>query len=180
MSTHIIIDGYNLTGREDGAGSLKGPGVDSLGHIDLDGARSRLIERLKSYRKIRRVRVTVVFDGAGSGSLSRSTENRSGIKVVYSREGEDADTVIRDMVRATPGVTVVTSDRSVSSYVEARGGVAVGTDEFLDLLYMAEYEDVKGAAPDDEWDEPVSGKKKGPSKRPPKDKRRKLRKLKKL
>jgi hypothetical protein len=63
---------------------------------------------------------------------------------------------------------------------EAQGAVTLSSGQFTGLLEAAEYEDTKGLEPGDEEYEPPGGKKKGPSKRPPKEERKKLNRIKKL
>ncbi len=174
MPVRLVIDGYNLIKADTAEADYV--------HNDLEGARGRLIERLKVYIRLKRTRVTVVFDGTASGRLARGSESFAGIKVIFSRGGEEADAVIKGLVRDKgASLTVVTSDHDLGSYAEARGAVLISSAEFLDILDMAEYEDVKGVSPEDEDGEvPGFGKKKGPSRRPPKQTRKKRNRLKKL
>ncbi len=174
MPVRLVIDGYNL---------IKADTVEAdYVHNDLEGARGRLIERLKVYKRLKHTKVTVVFDGTASGRLTSGKENHAGVEVVFSRGGEEADTVIKRLARDKgASLTVVTSDHDLGSYAEARGAVLISSAEFLDILDMAEYEDVKGVSPEDEeGEEPGFGKKKGPSRRPPKQARKKRNRLKKL
>jgi hypothetical protein len=174
MPVRLVIDGYNLV-RADSAEA-------DYVHNDLEGARSRLIDRLKIYKRLKHGRLTLVFDGTASGRLSSGKENHAGVEVLFSKGGEDADTVIKRLVREKgASLTVVTSDHALGSYVETHGAVVISSAEFLDILDMAEYEDVKGVSPEDEeGEEPGFGKKKGPSRRPAKQARKKRNRLKKL
>ncbi|MFQ5735498.1 MAG: NYN domain-containing protein, partial [Thermodesulfobacteriota bacterium] len=90
MAPRLIIDGYNLIA------SGTGGGLD-----DIEERRDALIEGLSVYRRLRRVKVTVVFDGTHSGNLTGGSENRGGVRVLFSREGQEADTVIKALVRET-------------------------------------------------------------------------------
>ncbi len=168
MAVHLVIDGYNLIGAAEGHGG------------DIEAGRDRLIESLVIYRRLRRAKVTVVFDGTHSGRLTGGSETRNGVRVLFSRGGQEADAVIKGLVgEGGDGLTVVTSDRDVALYAEARGAVAVSSSEFLGLLDDALYESYKGASPEDDGED-GGNRKKGPSKRPPKDERRKRNRLKKL
>lgn len=170
MSASLVIDGYNLIG----AFSY------NPFHGDMESSRAALIERLKVYKRLKRIKVTVVFDGRYSGRLARGEENMAGVKVVFSRDGEDADTVIKGIIREKGGgVTVVTSDSELASYARAHKAVAVSSGEFLRLLDDAVYEDLKGVSPEEEQEALKTGKK-GPSKRPSREIRKKLNRLKKL
>ena len=174
MALQLVIDGYNLI-RAD-------PGEAEHPLSDLEGSRNRLIERLKVYRRHKRVKITVVFDGIHSGRLSGDKQNHAGVSVTFSRSGEDADTVIKELCRIRgSSLTVVTTDHDLASYAEANGAVVIKSSEFLELLEMVEYQDLKGVdMEDEEADEPTFGKKKGPAKRQPKQERKKRNRIKKL
>lgn len=169
--TNLAIDGYNL---------IQFRGGPSFG--DMEGEREALLDQLKVYRKLRRVKVTVVFDGASSPGLGRNKERVSGIDVVYSSPGEEADDILKEMASEKgEGLTVVTSDRDVADFAESRGSVVLSSPEFDELLQGALFEELKGVTPEDEEeDEDTFGRKKGPSKRAPKKDRKKKRRKKKL
>ena len=169
MALRIVIDGNNLICVEEGE------------FFDMDDARSSLAERLAAYKRLKRARVTVVFDGKGSIGLQRTKELRRGVELIYSRAGEEADSVIKEMARALgPGITVVTSDRELASYAEGKGSVVIDSAEFSGLLHMAAYEELKGLEPGDEEPPNPGGAKKGPAYKPSKKERQKRQRLKKL
>ncbi|MEK7773980.1 MAG: NYN domain-containing protein [Deltaproteobacteria bacterium] len=168
MALHLVIDGYNLLGASP---------HDAF--RDIEAERERLIDALAAYRRLKGVKLTAVFDGTNSKRLTRSREMRSGVEVIFSRDGEEADRILKDLARnKKSSVTIVTSDRDVASCAESNGAVTVGSDEFRYLLDAALYEDVKGVKAQDE--EETARDKKGPSKREPKAVRRKMNRLKKL
>lgn len=167
MSHRIIIDGYNLLGF----------GADVF--RDIEAERDGLVSRLLVYKKVRRVKLTVVFDGTRSGRLAEGRANRAGIEVIFSKNGIDADTVIKKMAdEHGSGLTIVTTDHALASYCAGRGAVIVSTAQFEDLLDAAAYEELKGVRPEDEEDAPVE--RKGQAKKPPKDERKKRQRLKKM
>jgi len=167
MSLRLVIDGYNLIG------------VSSEFH-DIEDLRDSLIADLGVYRRLRKVKVTVVFDATFTARLTGSKEMISGVEVIFTKGGERADEIIKDLSRLKGGgITVVTSDTDVASYAAARGSVVLGSDEFRYLLESALYEEIKGVGPDDEDWQP-GGRKKGPSKRAGKAERKKKNRLKKL
>ncbi|MFQ5586421.1 MAG: NYN domain-containing protein [Thermodesulfobacteriota bacterium] len=178
MSLRLAIDGYNLIGASYGMEML---------HRDIEGVREMLIKRLTEYRRIKSkesaLRITVVFDGTGSGRLSRSRETVSGIEVVFSRSGEQADLILKEMAKnMREGLTLVTSDRDVADYAKWQESVVISSEEFNDLLEMAAYADMKGVEMEDEEEMPsgVGGAKKGPARRLSKEERKKRKRLKKL
>jgi len=134
----IIIDGYNLIGSDQG---LRGA---------LEQKRDWLIHRLSLYKTMKEFGLVVVFDGWRSGSVHEVEEKRDGINVVYSRQGEKADSVIVRVARQRgSGCVVVTSDREVRAAVEKFGAVAIYAGEFAGILRRL---DMPFADPDDETD----------------------------
>lgn len=114
MPPHLIIDGYNYLHRS---------AISALtGRADLEEARRDFLERLSDYKKGRKTRITVVFDATRGDALSRHKEIYKGIEVIYSRQGETADEVIIQAVRARPaGLVVVTSDRAIIDEAKRNG-----------------------------------------------------------
>jgi predicted RNA-binding protein with PIN domain len=124
----IIIDGYNLIGSERG---LRG---------DLEHQRNWLLQRVSLYQELRGNRVVLVFDGWKSGLSDEVSENKQGIRVVFSRQGEKADSVVIRLARTKgSGCVVVTSDREVRRAVEKFGAAAVYADEFSRILRNLEF-----------------------------------------
>ncbi|MGH7829138.1 MAG: NYN domain-containing protein, partial [Candidatus Binatia bacterium] len=119
MAVHLVIDAYNLIGSETG---LTG---------DLEGKRTQLIQKLRQYHERKSYPITVVFDGWRSGWINEVEERSGGITVIFSQQGEKADSVIARLAREMgSGCIVVTSDREVRRAVEASGAVAIYAGEF--------------------------------------------------
>lgn len=119
----IIIDGYNLIGRD---GGMRGA---------LEHKRNGLIQQLAIFRERKNLEVTVVFDGWQSGLAKEVEEKRGGVKVIFSRLGEKADSVIMRLARRQgSGCVVVTSDREIRAVVEKFGAACVTSGEFTEVL----------------------------------------------
>jgi predicted RNA-binding protein with PIN domain len=119
----ILIDGYNLIG---------------VAHKDLEKARSGLIEKLSRYSGLKGHEVTVVFDGWKNGQAVESRLKTGGITVIFSRIGENADSVIKRILKESKrSWIVVSSDREVSDFAFRRDSVSVTSDEFEEKLYSA-------------------------------------------
>ena len=163
----IIIDGYNFIGRQKG---LRG---------DLEGKRARLIEQLATYRRIKGLPVTVVFDGSGRGEA----EQTGGIEVVFSGYGESADEVIGRMAEELrEGCTVVSSDREVQQRARRNGAIALYAGEFESRLHAALHQE-EAPPPKEESEEIDSSRpaeKKGNPHKRSKAERRRLGRLKRL
>jgi uncharacterized protein len=160
----VIIDGYNLIGGDRG---LRG---------ELEHQRNWLVQRLSLYQEVKGHNVTLVFDGWKSGSLDEVSEIKQGIRIVFSRQGEKADSVIIRLARQKgSGCVVVTSDREVRKAVERFGVAAVYAGEFSQILRNLE----SSAETDRDRDERRSNKKGNPN-RLGKKERKRLGSLKKL
>jgi predicted RNA-binding protein with PIN domain len=115
-----IIDGNNVMGQTPGW------------HRDKAGARRRLVEQLAEFARLKKARISVVFDGEPDRLLPDSSAYR-GVKVLYSERGSDADARIQRMVESAPparGLTVVTSDRRLAFAVRACGARVLRSGEF--------------------------------------------------
>ena len=170
MGTHLLIDGYNLIGH-----------LEGMGKGDLERARSRLLERLQAYRRVRPHAITVVFDGRVQGWPTEQRDRVGGITVVYSAQGTSADEVIlREVDRHGTRYLVVTSDRELAASVERRGGHAVSAEAFHQRMVSALW----GTPAETEEEEiplpRLSTRKRGNPRRLPKAQRRKAARLRKL
>ena len=176
MAVHVVVDGYNLIRR---SGSLSGEEELSLEH-----GREALIEKLRQYKRIKRHRITVVFDGADKVTLAEEKTQQKGIKIIYSRQGRTADSVIRKICRDQgENVVVVTSDGELASYAELCGSVAMASEEFEEKVEMSSYANLKGLEGEDEgegWSPAKGTSKRGPARRPSKKERKRRQKWKKL
>ena len=174
MAVHIIIDVYNLIRQS--------AELSPLDRIDLQQGREALLELLAAYKKIKRHHITVVFDGTDAYSLYRQRDQVKGIKVLFSRRGETADTVIKRLAAdEREGALVVSSDRDVATYAASQKAATMSSTDFMEKLIMASWSNEKGISPDEEmtgW-KPTT-RKKGPSRRLSKKERRNRQKTNKL
>ncbi len=118
----LIVDGYNVI--------FKSPRYTELMDESNDGdpfilARQKLIADVATYAK-GKYDAIVVFDAAGNFSPDRPNIPQAGIRVIFSKTGETADTVIERIAttaRLQPrAVTVITSDSTIRATV---GGIPV-------------------------------------------------------
>lgn len=150
-----------------------------MDHGDLRSEREKLIRLLVKYKKIKGHDITVVFDGWKSGGHTEASMITGGIRVIYSRLGETADSVIKRITkREKKEWIVVSSDRDIAAHAWSHGSVAVPTAEFHSLLMKAsgsfggDYELLE------EYDEALE--KKGNPRKPSKKEKALLRAMKKL
>lgn len=127
MSTHLIIDGYNLlacTGR-----------IGIAGNLHSEMARESLLRDLAAYRQRKGHALTVVFDGWQQGQPIEGREHRAGVQVIYSKRGERADQVIQRLAREYGAdCAVVSSDHEIVNYARAHGAFVMGAQEFAGKL----------------------------------------------
>ncbi|MFN0086491.1 MAG: NYN domain-containing protein [Blastocatellia bacterium] len=141
-----LIDGNNVMGGRVGW------------HRDKEGARLRLIRELAALARARRMRLTVVFDGAPDSAFPDGSSHR-GVRILYARKGSDADTRIIEIVEAErnrKNLVVVTSDGGLASRVRVCGVRVLRAGEFRRLLDQtlaeAPARDAPEGAADDDMD----------------------------
>jgi predicted RNA-binding protein with PIN domain len=135
-----LVDGNNVIGGRVGW------------HRDKDGARRRLLDDLARLARVRKLRLSVVFDGAPDAAFPDGSRYR-GVKVFYARPGADADARIIEMVEAEKSkhnLLVVTSDGQLASRVRVCGVRVMRSGEFRRMLDETEEEagSESGAADD--------------------------------
>ena len=159
---HIIIDGYNLIRQSD---TLK-----RFEKFSLEEGRNELIRRMANYKRLKGHKITIVFDGWIDGSPHEERIREGGIHIVYSRQGEKADEVIKRMAHKKRGeeFVVVTSDGEVAAAISRISGVTISSPEFEEKVQMEEEENIlfEGGDLEEGYDDPtLSTKKRGPSRR---------------
>lgn len=91
-----------------------------------------LINSLIEYRGKKGHDITVVFDGWKTGEARESRSVVGGIKVIYSKIGEKADSVIKRMISSDRREWIaVTSDREIADHAWASGSIPVSAEDFL-------------------------------------------------
>ena len=121
---HMFIDGYNVI--------FAWQELKALADVNIDSARDALLDILGNYQGYTKQNITVVFDGYRVAGSTGSTEKVSGLEVVYTREGEKADSYIERSIYALGRrceVTVVTSDRLVQMTALGDGALRLTAGE---------------------------------------------------
>lgn len=174
MSVHILIDGYNLIRQSATLGAIDA--------TDIQNGRQVLLQLLAAYRKLKRHRITVVFDGMDAAWGTPDRDNYQGITVRFSRQGESADHVLKQMGSTLrEKAVVVTSDRDIISAVERSGCAVISSPAFEEKLRMAALlETGENASEADSSGWTPTTRKKGPRRRLPKKQRGMQRKQRKL
>ena len=126
----VIVDGYNVIFAWDELRAL----ADS-GHIDA--ARERLMDALSNYAAFTHREVVVVFDGYRVPGGQGEKFDRSGLHVVFTRQGETADAYMEkltDEIGKNESVRVVTSDALIQLTALRAGVLRMSAREFRQEL----------------------------------------------
>jgi Predicted RNA-binding protein containing a PIN domain len=122
-----LVDGNNVMGQRVGW------------HKDKPGARRGLLEELARFAFVKRVSVSVVFDGKPEKHFADGSSYK-GVKVFYAERGSNADERIKrfvDEARERRTLFVVTSDRELASYVRQCGVQVIRSGDFRKRLAEA-------------------------------------------
>ncbi|HIE11880.1 MAG TPA: NYN domain-containing protein [Desulfotomaculum sp.] len=122
MREIIIVDGYNMIFTQ-AAGK----------QVDLAHARERLLNQLLQYAVLAGVEVVVVFDAYRVKGGKEHAENRGGLTVIFTAEGEAADTVIERLCAQLSDrfiISVVTADWAEQRLALGYGALRVTPKEF--------------------------------------------------
>ena len=121
----VFVDGYNVINCW--------PMLRNMKDSSFEGARQKLIDILQNYATYKEYRVIIVFDGhLVKGSLEKK-EELINISVVYTKEGETADSYIERSVNDIGRkleVCVVTSDSLEQQVAFQRGAIRMSSNEF--------------------------------------------------
>ena len=130
---YLLVDGYNIIFAWDE--------LQRLAAQDIAAARGALIDILANYQGFRKCRVIVVFDAYKVKGNPGSVQTVHGIKVVYTKEAETADTYIERAtyeLRRERRVRVATSDSPEQVIILGHGALRVSARAFHAEVEAAE------------------------------------------
>ncbi|WKV07939.1 NYN domain-containing protein [Thermoanaerobacterium sp. CMT5567-10] len=126
---YMVIDGYNIINNWQ---DLKLEAKSSL-----EDARQKLIDILLNFRGYTGFNIILVFDAMYVKGNQQKHEYYSGLEVVYTKEGESADSyiegIIKDIIKKDK-VVVVTSDWVLQQVVLAQGAIRMSARELYEEL----------------------------------------------
>lgn len=132
---YLLVDGYNIINAWSALALFK--------EEDMEHAREKLIELLSSYQMYKGIKLILVFDAhLVKGGLESRTFN-SPVEVVFTREGETADSFIERLVYELSEkckLTVATSDWEEQRIVLGKGASRVSARELWDDLVNVQSE----------------------------------------
>jgi predicted RNA-binding protein with PIN domain len=129
-----LIDGNNLIGH--------------LFPLDIKNPQSRhsLLHKLIIFQKIKKSRITVVFDGPPDSTVSNKDFPQEFFSILYPPDGENADMVIKRIIEGKKNLRnyfVVSSDRDILSFARKKGAQGLNCKEFNRQLKSAAKENKK-------------------------------------
>jgi uncharacterized protein len=129
MAMHVIIDGYNVLGVRGWAGSSSSE--------ESEQYREQLIQDMSRYQHKKGHPITIVFD-AWRERNEEHREHRSGVLVIYTREGERADQVIQRMARQySRDCVVVSSDLEIVATAKSHSALTISAKEFQGKIQLS-------------------------------------------
>ena len=126
-----LIDGNNVIGQ-------RGRGQENWWQ-DKTAARHRLLEQLAVVVRVKKLKLTVVFDGAPDERFPEDARYR-GIRILYAAPGSDADARIvafAENEKIKRALTVVTSDNQLTARVRVCGVRVMRAGAFRRLMEEA-------------------------------------------
>ena len=122
---YIFIDGYNIINSWSDLAISK--------EESLENSRQRLIEILENYVAMREDKLYLVFDAHLSKGSIEKEEKTNNITVVFTKEGETADSYIErkvNLIGRKKEVIVVTNDNLEQQTIFQRGAIRMSSIEF--------------------------------------------------
>lgn len=126
-----LIDGNNVIGQ-------RGRGYETW-YKDKPAARRQLLTDLAQLARVKKLKLSVVFDGAPEPHFPDGSSFR-GVRLFYARPGSDADNRIVELVereRNRKALIVVTSDNALTARVRVCGVRVLRSGEFRQWLEEA-------------------------------------------
>lgn len=134
MVKTIFVDGYNVVNSW--------PNLKPKKNFSFEGARQTLIDILHNYSVFKECNVVLVFDAHKvPGSLEKTEEISKTILVVFTKDGETADSYIERKVNTLGRkheIVVVTSDNLEQQTIFQRGAVRMSSLEFYNEILKVE------------------------------------------
>lgn len=125
----LIVDGYNVINAWS---KLKLISIE-----DLEESRNILISHILEYSKIKGYQAYIVFDAYNVKGNEEKIEDFHGIKVVFTKEHQTADSYIEKFISSLSKydeVYVVTSDYAEQQIVLGKGCVRIPARELIEDL----------------------------------------------
>lgn len=130
----IFVDGYNVINSW--------PNLKQAKSFSFEAARQTLIDKLHNYGVFKACKIVLVFDAHKvAGNLEKTEQVNKNISVVFTKDGETADSYIEKKVNALGRkheIVVVTSDSLEQQTIFQRGAVRMSSLEFYNEVLKVE------------------------------------------
>lgn len=129
---YLLVDGYNII--------YAWPDLNELAADNMDGARTKLLDRLCNYQGIKKCQIIVVFDAYRVAGHQTESMDYHNIHVVYTKEAETADHFIEKFVHnhhEKYQVTVATSDGLEQIIIRSKGCILLSARELRETIERA-------------------------------------------
>lgn len=130
----IFVDGYNVINSW--------PDLKQKKDFSFEAARQTLIDKLHNYGVFKACKIVLVFDAHKViGSLEKKEEINKNISVIFTKDGETADSYIEKRVNSLGRkheIVVVTSDSLEQQIIFQRGAVRMSSLEFYNEVTKVE------------------------------------------
>ncbi len=125
IKNYLLVDGYNLL--------FSWEELNALSKVNLDAARTKLMDILCNYQGYKKTEVILVFDAYKVKGNTGEVAEYHNIHVVYTKEAQTADAYIEKTTHELSkkhNVTVVTSDALEQLIIMGQGASRVSSREF--------------------------------------------------
>lgn len=130
----IFVDGYNVVNSW--------PNLKQRKDFSFEAARQTLIDKLHNYGVFKACKIVLVFDAHKvMGNLEKKEEVNKNILVIFTKDGETADSYIEKQVNSLGRkheIVVVTSDSLEQQTIFQRGAVRMSSLEFYNEVVKVE------------------------------------------
>ena len=130
----IFVDGYNVINSW--------PNLKHKKDVSFEGARQTLMDILHNYGVFNECNIELVFDAHKvHGSIEKKEVVNKNISVIFTKDGETADSYIEKKVNALGRkheIVVVTSDNLEQQTIFQRGAVRMSSLEFYNEVLKVE------------------------------------------
>lgn len=130
---NLYIDGYNVIN----SWSI----LKKIARFNLESSREKFISIMQNYAAYSRDKIYIVFDGHMVPKNAGTVQKRDAVTVIFTKEGETADSFIEKSVNEVGRkieVCVITSDNLEQQLIFQRGATRMSSLEFYYAIKKAE------------------------------------------
>lgn len=122
---NVFVDGYNVINSW--------PDLNKIKDYSFEAARIKLVEMMQNYAAYRGYKIFIVFDAHMVKGSMEKREKLENVMVIFTKEGETADSFIEryvNLIGRKIEVCVVTSDSLEQQLAFQRGAIRMSSIEF--------------------------------------------------